>query len=75
MLHAKVFIKSKVFQYFLGAGRQVMLCCVYDNFFELPFNQQLEGNFLHFIEISNSEMMAFLLFHFSLCSNCTPCYR
>ena len=74
MLSVKIFIKTKVSQYFLSASWQVMLCCVYDNLFELSFNQQLEGNFLHFIEISNIEMKAFLLFHFSLCSSCTPRY-
>ena len=48
-----VSINTKAPKYFLGAGWQVILCCVQHNLFERPLGQQLAGDFLHFIEISD----------------------
>ena len=46
-------MKIKVLKYRLGAGRQVILCCVQHDFLEGRFSQQLGGDLLHFIEVSN----------------------
>ena len=48
-----VSINTKASKYFLGAGWQVILCCVQHNLFERPFGQQLKGGFPHLIEISD----------------------
>ena len=46
-------IKTEALQNFLGTGWQVMLGCIQHNFLEWPFSEQLEGDFLHFIEVSD----------------------
>ena len=70
-LCVKVFIKSKVPKYFLGAGRQVMLCCVQHDFFERPFNQQLRGDRPYLIEISDEVSYVITVTSF-LCETSRP---
>ena len=46
-------MKIKVLKYLLGAGWQVILCCIQHDFLEGRFSQQLRGDLRHLIEISD----------------------
>ena len=67
-------INTKALKYFLGAGWQIILCCVQHNLSERPFSQQLEGDFPHLIEISD-EVSYIVAVAFFLARDASPSSR